>query len=632
MFFDNALMNTVGEWLGVFLPTSRIYYLYLITSAVLAFFAYVRIEKLHAQEDADLGRYQDRPAKPLGFLSYLFDRNVLMHPSTKQDAIYFLVNAFVYAGLISQFLISTHVITSTAHDGLNTLFGASQIPAMSSWWAIITYTIVSILAFDFAVFISHWLMHKIPALWEFHKVHHSAEVLNPLTLFRMHPVDLFINSLIAALCNGLAIAGYFYLTNQPPQALTLYGLNIVLFLFYFTGYNLRHSHIWLNYPVWLSHILCSPAQHQIHHSADPKHWDRNMGLIFAFWDKMFNTLYVPRGYEKLSFGINVTEPNPFKSVTEIYYKPFIWCFQHLRKSTPTRRAKAFLGGALSLGLVAYAALFAVSANATLWNKPDSVMLEDLTWVDVKSALQNGTDTIIIPTGGTEQNGPYIPLGKHNVIVRETSSQIAKRIGNALVAPVMAYVPEGPIGSKDSHMAFPGTISLSDQAFENVIEATARSMRAHGFRNIFIIGDSGDSQVAQKRIAEKLDAEWKAEGVRVAQIDQYYFANKQKETLLAKGFTETQVGRHAGMRETSELLYLAPEMVRITPVKIPDGMMQGSDGDMGSVNAALGKEMIRLKVDAGVRQIETLRAQFASEPVAVPTPPAKLDAVETSAVK
>lgn len=630
MNFDTVTLNTLGEWLGLFLPTSRIYYLYLITSSILAFFAYMQIEKLHAHEDAELGRYQDRPAKPHGFLSYLFDREVLTHPSTKQDAIYFLVNAFVYAGLISQFMISTHVITSYGHDGLTALFGVSQFPTMSSTWAIVVYTLVAILAYDFAVFISHWLMHKIPALWEFHKVHHSAEVLNPLTLFRMHPVDLFINGVVAALCNGVAIAGYFYLTNQVPQELTLYGLNIILFLFYFTGYNLRHSHIWMNYPVWLSHILCSPAQHQIHHSADPKHWDRNMGLIFAFWDKLFKTLYVPVGYEKLTYGINQTEPNPFKSVTEIYYKPFVWWFAHVSKSATTRRAAVAVFGLVALGVAGYGALFAVTANAKLYHRADSVMLEDMTWVDVKLAMTKGADTIIIPTGGTEQNGPYIPLGKHNVIVQETASQIAKRIGNTLVAPVMAYVPEGPVEPAAGHMAFTGTISVSEPVFESVIEATARSMRAHGFKHIFIIGDSGDSQAAQKRIAEKLDAEWKASGVRVAQIDQYYYANGQMDALKAKGFTESQIGRHAGMRETSELLYLSPDMVRITPVKLPKNMGKGSDGDMGAVSAELGKELIELKIVAGVRQIEALRAQYANEPALAPS--GKVDTVETSAVK
>jgi creatinine amidohydrolase/Fe(II)-dependent formamide hydrolase-like protein/sterol desaturase/sphingolipid hydroxylase (fatty acid hydroxylase superfamily) len=632
MDIQDIALKTMDEWSSLVNPGARIFVLYLMSAALIAFCVYRRVESLHKEEDAELGLYQDRPEKPLGFLSYLLDRDVLNHPSTKQDLIYFLVNAFVYAGIISQFLISTHVITGYAYDGLTELLGTGDFPFINNSWAILTYTIVSILIFDFAVFLTHWMMHKIPVLWEFHKVHHSAEMLNPLTLFRMHPLDLFITATVASLFNGFGVAGLFYLTKQAPQELTMFGINIVLALFYFFGYNLRHSHIWLNYPAWLSHILVSPAQHQVHHSSDPKHWNRNMGLIFSFWDKLFHTLYIPRGYEKLSFGLSAVEPNPFKTVTEFYYKPFVRAYEQLCKNAPTRRGKAFLAGVLSLGLAGYAALFAVSANATLWNKPDSVMLEDLTWVEVKNALDNGTDTIIIPTGGTEQNGPYIPLGKHNVIVRETSSEIAKRIGNALVTPVMAYVPEGSIEPKGGHMAFAGTISLSDAVFESVIEATARSMRAHGFKHIFLIADSGDSQPAQKEIAAKLDAEWKTEGVRVANIDQYYFANKQKETLLVKGFTETQIGRHAGMRETSELLYLYPQYVRITPVEIPNGMIKGSDGDMGSVSAELGKQLIALKIDAGVRQIEALRAQFAKEPAVGPKTAGKVDAVETSAVK
>jgi creatinine amidohydrolase/Fe(II)-dependent formamide hydrolase-like protein len=111
----------------------------------------------------------------------------------------------------------------------------------------------------------------------------------------------------------------------------------------------------------------------------------------------------------------------------------------------------------------------------------SFYLEELTWTEVRERMKSGTDTVIIPTGGTEQNGPHIVLGKHNWIVRHTSGEIARELGNALAAPVLAYVPEGPISPPSGHMAFPGTISVRDESFGMILEDTARSFKAHGFR-------------------------------------------------------------------------------------------------------------------------------------------------------
>uniref|UniRef100_UPI0025E259C1 sterol desaturase family protein n=1 Tax=Yoonia sp. TaxID=2212373 RepID=UPI0025E259C1 len=152
---------------------------------------------------------------------------------------------------------------------------------------------------------------------------------------------------------ALAFAGFSYITAANPHDITVMNVNIVVFAFYLVGYNLRHSHIWVNYPTWVSYIFISPAQHQTHHSIDPKHFDKNFGLIFAFWDWLFGTLYVPAGYEKLEFGISREEPNPFSSITEIYLKPFAkaWGLFAPKKAAAPLTFLVLAGGVAMLGAV-----------------------------------------------------------------------------------------------------------------------------------------------------------------------------------------------------------------------------------------------------------------------------------------
>src|SRR5215510_5493973 len=140
-----------------------------------------------------------------------------------------------------------------------------------------------------------------------------------------------------------------------------------------------------------------------------------------------------------------------------------------------------------------ATLLLCVAGATSAQTPDTVFLERLTWTEVRDAMAAGKTTIIVPTGGTEQNGPHMAIGKHNVRVAANAETIARRLGNALVAPVMAYVPEGAIDPPTGHMRFPGTISLPDPIFRQVLEYAARSLKQHGFRNIVFLGDSDGNQ-------------------------------------------------------------------------------------------------------------------------------------------
>ena len=190
---------------------------------------------------------------------------------------------------------------------------------------------------DGAGFIAHYLQHKVPVLWEFHKVHHSAEVLTPITAYRIHPVGQILTGIIAGVLVGVVQGAFGYFYGDRVGLITLMQVNIVLFVFYVGGYNLRHSHIWLSYPRWLSHILISPAQHQIHHSADPKHFNKNLALIFAFWDYLAGTLYVPSTREDLTYGLYNDEHKAFDGVFNLYFLPFKNVVAHF---PTTRRQKA----------------------------------------------------------------------------------------------------------------------------------------------------------------------------------------------------------------------------------------------------------------------------------------------------
>jgi len=259
---------------------------------------------------------------------------------------------------------------------------------------------------------------------------------------------------------------------------------------------------------------------------------------------------------------------------------------------------------LVAGVVGYNALSGTEKGPGL----PSLRLADLTWTEIHTAVENGYTSVIIPTGGTEQNGPFVALGKHNLIVDHTSRKIAAAVGKTLIAPVMAYVPEGEIEPVPTgHMKFSGTISLPEPVFEAVLEQTAKSLKAHGFKHILILGESGDSQKAQERVAEKLAALWQGEGVQIASLNRYYYANGQFDYLLSEGYSEEEIGYHAGMRDTSEVMALNPADVRLKAEnRLADGET-GFSGNAMKASASIGEKMLSLKIDAGIKQIRELLA-------------------------
>jgi len=242
--------------------------------------------------------------------------------------------------------------------------------------------------------------------------------------------------------------------------------------------------------------------------------------------------------------------------------------------------------------------------------PPTVQLEDLTWIEVRDALQSGTTTIIIPAGGTEQNGPHMALGKHNARVRALAGYIAGELGDTLVAPVLAYVPEGSVSPPGGHMRFPGTISISEAAFKSTLEGAARSLRQAGFMHVVLLGDSGDYQNLMRDVARGLNREWTGSVARAHFIDVYYLTAQTAylQALRAKGLSDSQIGRHAGVADTSLLLAVEPRMVRSDRLREPAAPGSGSQGDSAASSAAFGRLGVDLIVTQTVAAIRKARSQ------------------------
>jgi creatinine amidohydrolase len=224
----------------------------------------------------------------------------------------------------------------------------------------------------------------------------------------------------------------------------------------------------------------------------------------------------------------------------------------------------------------------------------SLWIEELSWTEIAQAQAAGYDTVLLATGGTEQNGPHLPTGKHNLIVRFTAHEIAVRQGRTLVAPVLAYVPEQP------HVNFPGTISLPNEVFQSVIEATAQSFLTQGFKDVILLGDSGGNQAPLRAAADSL--RWRcSSGQRVLFLDQYYAGHGQTDWLLAQGFSAESLGSHAGVADTAELMAIDPSAVR-NFAGMPGGDW-GHDGQPNLATAALGQVLLELKITAAVEQLQ-----------------------------
>lgn len=237
----------------------------------------------------------------------------------------------------------------------------------------------------------------------------------------------------------------------------------------------------------------------------------------------------------------------------------------------------------------------------------SVFLEELTWTELRDQIEAGKTTVILPIGGTEQNGPAMALGKHNVRVRALAERIAKTLGNAVVAPVIAYAPEGGVNPPTAHMRLPGTITVPNDAFKKTLEYAARSFKLHGFRDVVLLGDHGGYQKDLKAVAKRLNREWQNSPVRIHAVEEYYraAADSFPRALERRDYKDSEIGTHAGLADTSLTLAVDPRLVRAS--RLSSGVdldaAHGVYGNPRRANAELGEIGIHLIVTKSVEAIK-----------------------------
>lgn len=253
----------------------------------------------------------------------LLPRAVFFHRSSLNDYKLAAINLVLLAALPAVGVIGLAVIASGTEEFFRHTLGPGPAwqPTLA---ALIVYNVALFLAYDGGNFLQHWLQHRIPLLWELHKVHHSAEVMTPITAIRVHPLSSLFSSLVLSVANGLVAGSFLYLFKGHVALYPLLGLNLFLMLQYTIGaYNLQHSHIWLSFPPVLRGILISPATHMIYHSSNPQHHDKNFAFVLTVWDWLFGTLYIPDDHEQygLQLGLGEAEQSEMQTLTQLYLTP-----------------------------------------------------------------------------------------------------------------------------------------------------------------------------------------------------------------------------------------------------------------------------------------------------------------------
>lgn len=300
-------------------PDDRLYLPYIVSFVVICFGLFLFRDRFRVSAGDE----------HTNFFKYLFPRSVYTHRSAIADFKFYAVNrvfGFIFLASLAGFAL---YVSGLVNQFFQTIFG----PSLPGWGEEniglfrLLYFITLFLVADLSFYAYHFLHHKVMFFWEFHKVHHSAEVLTPITNYRNHPIEKFFLVLIGGLPTGTVIGAFGYVFGRDigsPDflALTLFNTTVTGFLFAQFS-NLRHSHIWLSYGPVLEHIFISPAQHQIHHSYEDRHLDKNFGLQLAIWDWMFGTLYVPQGREEFRLGLHDREHEQYHSVLALYFLPLL---------------------------------------------------------------------------------------------------------------------------------------------------------------------------------------------------------------------------------------------------------------------------------------------------------------------
>ena len=267
-------------------------------------------------------RARGRQISIRGFVRSIFPRRILLHPSSLVDMRLWALNAIVFASAYGMLGLGLFFWRDAIVAALTHGFGPHAPAHWPAWTVLTLATTLQVLAYELAYWFAHYCFHKVPALWEFHKVHHSAEVMTAFTELRQHPVEILAFMNLIGLSTGIVFGAMTYAFGPGVRPFTLLNGNILTMAFLITYGHLRHSHMWIAFTGLAGRILQSPAHHQLHHSANPAHFDKNLGFALAVWDWAFGTLAIPaKTREPIVFGVGA-EGAPFRSALGALAAPF----------------------------------------------------------------------------------------------------------------------------------------------------------------------------------------------------------------------------------------------------------------------------------------------------------------------
>ena len=295
---------------AVVAPDDRIYWLYFLSAYLIGLAVYLN------------ARGTWSPAAIIAAVRRLFPKAVIGHRSAIADYKMLFLNNFIYFFLFPWMIVSATYVAKVTAGAVGGVWGLEGLGWSPSWASRLALTIVWLIVWDLGFFVAHYLQHKLPVLGEFHKVHHSAAVMTPVTVFRMHPVDDILTASLVAAFTGVVKGVFDFLYADPVTFYVVNGLNVFWFLFLFAGYHLRHSHIWVMFPRPFRNVISSPALHLIHHSDAPRHYDKNFARMFIIWDQLAGTFYMPKRREEIRFGLGGGEHLEFDSLLRLYFLPF----------------------------------------------------------------------------------------------------------------------------------------------------------------------------------------------------------------------------------------------------------------------------------------------------------------------
>ena len=300
----------IGEIGGTFTKfTSGLAWPYLLASFTISGAAFIYSTKNDAQTSTS-------------FRVFLFPRHVYRHQSAVLDYRFYVVSTLLNLLLCFPMLAGMSLLGDKMMKAL--LIGyvswepPTTLPPAYLFGAVFGFYLLH----DFMNYWAHVLLHKVPMLWSFHQVHHSADVMTPITAYRAHPMEFFVTAILRTPVIGLAFVFYQNISAHDLEVTTIFGISVVSFMYGLSGFHLQHSHLPISYGPLVNRFIVSPIQHQVHHSIDLRHRNKNFGVKFAVWDALFGTLYVPKAPETIRVGLPDADPRDFTTVRKLYFLPF----------------------------------------------------------------------------------------------------------------------------------------------------------------------------------------------------------------------------------------------------------------------------------------------------------------------